>query len=374
MSERIPLSEPCLTGNEWRYLKDCLKNNWIALGGPYINRFEKEIASFLGAPHAVATMNGTSALHVALLLAGVGPQDLVLVPSLTFVGSVNPIRYCGAEPVFIDADAETWNIDIEQANTTIQQLVKNCRKPKAIIIVHLYGLPVDMDPLLKLASEYDISVIEDATEALGASYKGRMAGSIGEFGCLSFNGNKLITTAAGGMIITANKDHAKNARYLVSQAREEGVEYRHDNLGYNYRMPSILASLGLAQLEQLDVFLAKKKMIAEFYQEAFANVPGIKLRTCTDGIENNFWLYGMLVKKRFGISSRKLIQHLADEGIEARPFFQPIHMLPMYREMEDKCQVAESLWQEGICLPSHVGMETTDLERVVQVVLRSRRI
>jgi dTDP-4-amino-4,6-dideoxygalactose transaminase len=370
MSKRIPLTEPHLNGNEWRYLKDCLDNNWLALGGPYIKRFEAKMANYLGTRQAVATVNGTSAIHIAMLLAGVGPEDLVLVPSLTFIGSVNPIRYCGAEPVFIDADSNTWNMDINQTRDKIKRLVRSGRKPKAIIAVHLYGLPVDMDPLMTLAGEFDISVIEDATEALGALYKGSQAGSIGDLGCLSFNGNKLITTGGGGMIVTANEDHARTARSLVSQAREEGFEYFHKKMGYNYRLPSILAALGLAQLEQIDIFLAKKKMIAEFYQKTFSSHPAIELRPRVTWAEESFWLYGMLVKQEFGISSRELIKRLMAEGIEARPFFQPIHIQPIYKELGAQCPVAESLWKNGVSLPSHVGLDKADLERVAQAVLR----
>jgi dTDP-4-amino-4,6-dideoxygalactose transaminase len=359
-----------LSGNEWRYVKDCLDNNWLSLGGPYIKRFEGKMANYLGTPQAVATVNGTSAIHIALLLAGVGPEDLVLVPSLTFIGSVNPIRYCGAEPVFIDADPNTWNMDVNQTRDKIKRLIKSGRKPKAIIAVHLYGLPVDMDPIMTLAREFDISVIEDATEALGALYKGSQAGTIGEVGCLSFNGNKLITTGGGGMFVTANKDHAMTARSLVSQAREEGFEYFHKKIGYNYRLPSILAALGLAQLEQIDIFLAKKKMIADFYQKTFSCLPGVELRPRVTWAQESFWLYGILVKEEFGVSSRELIKRLVAEGIEARPFFQPIHMQPVYKELGARCPVAESLWKKGVSLPSHVGLDETGLERVAQTVLR----
>ena len=253
--EKIPLSVPYLNGNEWDYIKECLDTNWVSSAGKFVDRFEGELAEYVGSDYAVATVNGTAAIHIALKLLGVDEGDKVLVPALTFIASVNPINYCNAEPVFLDSERETYNIDPEKMENVIKDLIAKVDKPKALIVVHLYGHPADMDPILEICKKYDIKIIEDATESLGSEYKGKRTGSIGDIGCFSFNGNKLITTGGGGMLVTDNKEYAEKARYLTTQAKDDPKQFIHNEVGYNYRLTNIQAAMGVAQLEQIDNFI-----------------------------------------------------------------------------------------------------------------------
>lgn len=368
--KKIPLSEPIFAGNEWKYLKDCLDTGWVSSAGKYVNLFEERIADFTGADFAVSTVNGTAALHTALMVAGVGPGDYVVVPTLSFIATVNPVVYCGAIPVFTDVEEETLNIDPEKAVKTIQALSREGKKPKAIIVTHLYGHPCDMDPILETAQENEILVIEDACESLGSTYKGQMTGTLGDLGCLSFNGNKIITTGGGGMLLTNNAEFAEKARYLTTQARDDAVEYIHREIGYNYRLTNLQAALGVAQLEQLPVILTKKKGIAQYYRQALAEIPGIKFIDAKPWAQSNFWLNTVLLERNSrAVSPRELIERMAKEGIETRPIFSPLHTLKPFKKYESpRLPVSEAC--RGINLPSSWNLTAEELFRVIDSLKR----
>lgn len=365
---KIPLCEPVFAGNEWKYLKDCLDSGWVSSVGKYVDLFEEKMAEYTGARFAVATVNGTAALHTALLVAGVGPGDCVVVPTLTFIATVNPVIYCGAIPVFVDAEEETLTIDPVETAKTIQNLVHRGKKPKALIVTHLYGHPCDMDPILKICRELGICVIEDACESLGSTYKGKMTGTLGDMGCLSFNGNKIITTGSGGMILTHNADFAQRARYLTTQARDDRVEYVHGAVGYNYRLTNLQAALGLAQLEQLPMILQKKRKIAQLYEKAFMEAWGVRYISTAKWAQSNSWLNTILFMEHLpGRDPRTVVGLLAQDGIETRPLFQPVHLQRSYRNtFSQRLRVSEGL--RGLNLPSGCALEEEDICRVVGAI------
>ena len=332
-----PLCEPEIGGNEWTYLKECLDTNWVSSVGSFVDRFEAELAAYVGVKHAVAVASGTAALHVALLVAGVRPNDEVLVPALSFIAPANAVRYCGAWPVFIDAESGYWQMDVERAGRFLAErctyrngaLVDRAtgRRIRAVLPVHALGHPVDMDPLLELAGRYGLAVVEDASESLGARYRGRAAGSLGDVGVFSFNGNKLVTTGGGGMIVTDDEELAERARYLSTQARDDPIEYVHHEIGYNYRLSNIQAALGCAQLENLEERLAAKRAVAETYREGLADVDGVTLPEEAPWASSAWWLYTILVDGAgFGRDSRGLLGALADAGIQTKPLWQPLNL------------------------------------------------
>jgi perosamine synthetase len=367
MKKRIPLSEPVFAGNEWKYIQDCLDSRWVS-SGKYVDLFEEKIALYLGAQFGVSTVNGTSAIHTALLVAGVQPGDCVVVPTLTFIATVNPVTYCGAIPVFIDAEEETLNLDPEKAVETIRDLVRQKTPPKAIIVTHLYGHPCDLDPILEVARKHGIVVIEDACESLGSKYKGKMTGALGDIGCLSFNGNKIITTGGGGMLLTDNALYARKARYLTTQARDHQTEYIHGDTGYNYRMSNLQAALGVAQLEQLEAFLQKKKMIADHYHEYLMGIPGTKLLCQQPWAESNFWLNTLLLKNNgSAIDKNSLMEKLRQHGIDTRPIFSAVHLQGRFATPQRRnLPIAESCL--GINLPSSVDISKEELIRVTETI------
>lgn len=371
--KRIPLSEPVFAGNEWKYVKDCLDTGWVSSVGKYVNLFEEKMAEYTGADFAISTVNGTAALHTALLVAGVEPGDYVVVPTLTFIATVNPVIYCGAIPVFVDAEEETLNMDPQRAVETISDLIHEGKKPKAIIVTHLYGHPCDLDPILEICRDHDVLVIEDACESLGSTYKEKMTGTFGDLACLSFNGNKIITTGGGGMILTDNADFAQKARYLTTQARDDLTEYIHKEIGYNYRLTNLQAALGVAQLEQLPVLLKKKRALAECYQKALAEVPRIRYIAAKPWAESNCWLNTVLLKDHgAGPDPKSVIQKLAKEGIEARPIFFPIHMQESLKNYwNKKLPVSERC--AGLNLPSSFSMNEEDVIRVARGLQESMR-
>ncbi len=308
VTPRIPLCEPYLNGNEWEYVKECLDTNWVSSGGSYVNRFERSLADYVGADHAVATNSGTAALHISLMVAGVQAGDEVLVSSMTFIAPANAVRYLGAYPVFIDAEADYWQMDpllikgfLEQECQVQDGLVlnkKTGRPVTAIIPVHILGHPCDMDPILELAEKYDLRVIEDATESLGARYKGRMLGTLGDVGCFSFNGNKLITTGGGGMIVTNNQSLAKRAEYLTNQAKDDPLEYVHHEIGFNYRLTNLQAAVGFAQMERIENHIEAKLKIAARYGEGLSGISGLHPMQEAPWADSVQWLYTALVTKR----------------------------------------------------------------------------
>jgi perosamine synthetase len=383
-SRAIPLCVPELRGNEWAYIKECLDTNFVSSVGPFVNRFERLMADYLGAVHGVATVNGTAALHIALLALGVEPEDEVLVSTLTFIAPVNAIRYVGAWPVFIDAEPRYWQMDPERV---VDFLNSQCRwiggkllnrttgrRVRAIIPVHILGHPVDMDPVVEVARKYDLAIVEDATESLGAGYHGRKVGRLGDIACLSFNGNKLITTGAGGLLITDNETWALRAKYLTTQAKDDPVEFVHGEVGYNYRLTNIQAALGVAQVELLDEFIAIKRRIAATYSDEFRNIGGITPMPQAPWASSAFWLYTILVKETdFGKSSRALIHELSVGGIQARPLWQPVHLSPAHRRgVMTGCPVAESLNAQAVSLPSSIGLTSEQQARVVSAVAAAR--
>jgi len=369
--ENIPLSIPFLNGNEWEYIKECLDTNWVSSVGKYVEKFEDDMAKYIGTDYAVATVNGTAALHMALKVLGVETGDKVLVPTLTFIASVNPIRYCNADPVFVDSERETYNMNPEKLEEKIKDLISDGNKPKAAVVVHLYGHPAKMDQIIDVCRKYDIKVIEDATESLGSEYKDKRTGSIGDIGCFSFNGNKLITTGGGGMLVTDNQKWAEKVKYLTTQAKDDPEQFIHHEVGYNYRLTNIQAAMGVAQLEQIDSFIDKKRKIAKKYNELLSNVDGVTVTPDKDWAFNNFWLYSILIdENKFGINSKELYKKLNNEGIMSRPFFKPIHTMPMYEKYNStNTGTADELWWEGINLPCSVNLDLDKVEYIANKII-----
>jgi perosamine synthetase len=376
----VPLIVPEIRGNEWSYIKECLDTNWVSSVGSYVDRFEKLVAERAGTKYAAATINGTAALHIALLIAGVERDDEVLVSSLTFIAPANAIRYAGAWPVFIDAEPRYWQMDPDQI---VDFLEHSCRweggtlrnrrtgrRVKAILPVHILGHPVDFDPILAAAEKYGLPVIEDATESLGAKYRGCSLGGIGQIGCFSFNGNKIITTGGGGMLVTNNAEWATRAKYLTTQAKDDPIEYIHGAIGYNYRLTNLLAAMGCAQMEQLDAFIKAKRQIALRYQEALATLPGLRLPQEAECAFSTFWMYSVLVDKAAaGIDSRQLLNHLAADRIQTRPLWQPLHLSPAhYYPGATPCPISEQLYWDALSLPCSVGLAQTDQNVVIEAI------
>lgn len=376
----IPLCAPEVRGAEWTYVKDCLDTGWVSSVGSYVERFERELAAVVGCQHAVATVNGTAALHVALLVAGVQPDDEVLVSSLTFVAPANAIRYVGAWPVFIDAEPRYWQMDpsrvvdfLERACTWTDGGLRNNvsgRRVRAIVPVHILGHSVDMDPILAVARKFNLAVVEDATESLGATYKGRPVGSLGDISCFSFNGNKLITTGGGGMIVTDDPQVAQRARYLTTQAKDDPVEFVHGTIGYNHRLTNVLAAIGCAQLEQLDAYIDAKRQIARRYEDAIASLPGLTPMAEAPWATSTWWMYTVLVDaSRYGPDSRSLMRALSDARIQARPLWQPLHRSPAHQASHGQaCPVAEALNRDALSLPCSVGLSLDAQARVIGIL------
>ena len=376
----IPLSVPEIRGNEWEYVKECLDTGWVSSVGPYVERFEQMVAAQVGAGNAVATVNGTSALHISLLVSGVQPDDEVLVSTLTFIAPVNAIRYAGAWPVFIDAEPAFWQMDpgrvqnfIDHECEWINNELRNRhtrRRVSAIIPVHILGHPVDMEPILAIGRKYNLKVIEDSTEALGSKYRGKSPGSCGDIGCFSFNGNKIITTGGGGMIVTDREDWAKKAKYLTTQAKDDPIEYIHGDIGFNYRLTNVLAAIGCAQMELLPSYVAKKRSIAARYQQRLAGVPGLTHMKNASWAESTYWMYTLLVDPiEFGISSRQLLKVLESQKIQTRPLWQPIHLSPAHAVNGDQSlPVAEHLAAHALSLPCSVNLSDHDQDRVIAAI------
>lgn len=361
----IPLCIPEIRGNEWRYVKECLDTNWVSSVGAYVDRFEREFAGYLECKSAVVTMNGTAALELALRTLGIGQGDEVIISSMTFISPVNTIKYVGAEPIFVDVCGDTFVMDAEKVEKLITE------KTKAILPVHIYGTAVDMDKINEIAKKHNLYVIEDATEALGGEYKGKKLGTIGDIGCFSFNGNKLITTGAGGMMVTNNIEYGKRAKYLSTQTKtvlDNGAFY-HEEVGYNFRMPNLLAAMGVAQLEMVPEYLNIKIRNAKLYNELLKDTKGIKLLTERKNTKNAYWLYSILIEDDYGISRDELIKKLNENGIQARPFFMPIHEMPPYRECKTGDMINTlKVSEQGINLPSSVGLTVDEINEVCNFI------
>jgi perosamine synthetase len=375
----IPNAVPHLAGNEWRYVKQCLDENWVSSVGEFVTRFEREVAAWVGVPYAVATVNGSAALHVALLAAGVQRDDEVLVPALTFVATANTIAYCGAHPVFMDSEEASWGIDAGKVADFLGRecLVKDGRvvnratgrTVRALLPVHLYGHPCDLDPLLELARRYPLAVVEDSAEALGAEYRGRRVGVEGLAGCLSFNGNKIITTGGGGMVITRDADVAARVRRLTTQARGSALEFEHDEIGFNYRLVNVLAALGVAQLEQLPGFIEDKRATAAFYRDALAGRRGVRVFSEAPWARSTYWMASILLDERACPDVRALVRDLNADGIGARPLWRPLHLQPAFRDAQThRVEVAERLYARGLSLPCSVGITAEERQAVVEAL------
>lgn len=379
-SSFIPLSVPEIRGNEWAYIKECLDTGWVSSAGPFVDRFERNLAAAVGAAHAVAVVNGTAALHIALKLIGVQPEEEVLVSDLTFVAPVNAIRYCQAHPVFVDAGLQSWQMD---AGKLERFLSRECekkngacvnrrtgRRVRAVLPVHILGLACEMDRILDLARRFGLSVVEDAAEAIGVRYRGKQVGTFGDVGVFSFNGNKVVTAGGGGMIVTHSESLAKKARYLTTQAKDDEMESIHKEVGYNYRLTNLQAAVGVAQLEQMDSFLARKRAIAQAYAQALGDLKGITLMPSPEQTQPTWWLYTFLLREGTPLKERKRILHqLQEAGIGARPLWHPIHGLPPYRDCQGvELEVSDRLYERGISLPSSVGLGQRDLERCIAAV------
>jgi perosamine synthetase len=380
-AEAIPLCVPEIGGNEWNYVRECLDTGWVSSAGAFVDRFERELAERAGTAHAVATVNGTSALHVALLLAGVEPDDEVAVSSLTFIAPVNAIRYVGAWPVFIDAESSYLQMDttaladfLERGCDWRDGVLRNRRtgrRVRAIVPVHILGHPVDMDPVMALARRFGLRVVEDATESLGATYRGRPVGGIGHVGCFSFNGNKLITTGGGGMLVMNDPALAARARYLTTQAKDDAIEYVHGEVGFNYRLTNIQAAMGSAQIERMDEFLSAKRRIAQRYADALGGVHGLQVMQEAAWASSAWWMYTIRMNEaRCGVGSRALMAALGARGIQTRPLWQPVNRSPAHAAAEPAgCPVAETLNRTALSLPCSAGLTDAMQDRVIAAVL-----
>lgn len=374
----IPLCVPEMQGNEWKYVKECLDTNWVSSAGPFVDQFEQMTAEYVGTKFAVATASGTAALHVALLVAGVQPDDEVLVSALSFVAPANAIRYLGAWPVFMDSTADSWQMDPDKVKAFLDKEcvwsdgelrnIKTGRRIKAVLPVHILGHPVDIDAIMDTVSKFGIAVVEDSTESLGGKYKNRMIGNLGDIACLSFNGNKIITTGGGGMIVTNNPQMASRAKHLTTQAKTDPIEYDHDEIGYNYRLSNLQAAVGCAQMEVLNNYVETKRQIAHYYNKNLEPIEGIRVPLEMEWASNVYWLYTVLVEsQKFGMTSRKLMQALAQQGIQTRPLWKPLNELMPYKYCQTyKVEIAPTLYERALSLPSSVGLDRNDQDRVVK--------
>ncbi|WP_430884130.1 DegT/DnrJ/EryC1/StrS family aminotransferase [Fusibacter sp. JL216-2] len=365
-NKKIWLASPHMSdeGYEMQYVQEAFDTNWVAPLGPNVNEFEKELAAKVGSQHAAAMTSGTGAIHLALKAAGVGEGDIVFCPTLTFSATANPIIYQNATPVFIDSDYETWNMDPKALEAAFE---KYGDKVKAVLVVHLYGLSADMDKIMEICSRYSVTVIEDAAESLGAYYKGKHTGTFGEFGVFSFNGNKIITTSGGGMLVSDDEEKIKKVRFWSTQSRDAARHYQHSELGFNYRMSNVVAGIGRGQLKVLDQRVAKKKYIFECYKRELGQLEGIKFMPINDWNDPNYWLSVMTLKG--SVRPIDVMEGLEKENIESRPVWKPMHMQPFFAEYDYVGgDVSEKLFDNGVCLPSDTKMTDGDLERIVSII------
>ncbi|WP_305038967.1 aminotransferase class I/II-fold pyridoxal phosphate-dependent enzyme [Fulvivirga maritima] len=368
--ERVYLSSPHMGGTELKYIQEAFDANWISPVGPNIAAFENDLASYTGREHAAALSSGTAAIHVALILLGVKAGDEVMCSSFTFAGTCNPIVYQGAHPVFVDSEEDTWNMDPELLKEGIEDRIKSGKKPKAIIVVHLYGMPAKMDLIMKVAREFDIPVIEDAAEGLGASYDGKKLGSFGDLSILSFNGNKIITTSGGGALLSNNKEYIDKAKFLATQARDNAPHYEHSSIGYNYRLSNISAGIGRGQMEVLEQRVNRKREIFEYYKNELSDIDNIQFLEEFDKCFSNRWLTTILVDGTNGAKVKDDVRILLEKNnIESRPLWKPMHMQPVFEGSRAYLNgVSEKLFEIGLCLPSGTNTTDADLSRTIELI------
>ena len=372
----IPLSVPNLAGKEAEYVLDCLETGWISTAGEYVNRFEREFANFLGLNDAVSTMNGTAALHLALKLLDIGKDDIILMPNITFVASANAVSYLDARPIFFDIDEKSWQMDLHLLekflhdhcsfdNEGVLRLNSNKLRIAALMIVHVQGHMCDMDHLLRIVRKYKLRLVEDAAEALGSTFKGKPAGTFGDVGCFSFNGNKIISTGGGGMLVAKDHNLMKRARHLATTAKTDPLNYFHDEVGYNYRLVNVLAAIGVAQLEQLSAFVNKKREIAQSYQSALAGVGDIRFQCSVDGVEPNHWLFTIRTERM-----KALLKFLNDHAVVSRPFWVPMNRLPMYSKFEyiSDNNISDTINNSCLSIPCSTNISSKEITDVIRCI------
>lgn len=369
MSDHIFLSTPHMSdkGYELEYINDAFRKNWIAPLGENVNEFEKSMKNYIGAKNTVALSSGTAALHLSMICSGIGRGDMVFCQDMTFSASANPVTYVGAEPIFIDSEKETWNM----SPTALCKAIKLYGIPKAVVVVHLYGNPAMIDEICEICDTYGITLIEDAAEALGSTYHGKKCGTFGKYGALSFNGNKVITTSGGGMLICKDESDARHVLKLATQAREPFPWYQHEEIGYNYRMSNICAGIGRGQMKVIDERVEKKRYIYHRYKEKLTKLPLVLQPMCEDAV-SNCWLTSILLDKDCKIKPIELIDILAENDIESRPLWKPMHTQPVFASakyvMSEETSVSEELFLRGVCLPSDTKMSDGDIDRVCDVI------
>ncbi|ODM54988.1 aminotransferase class I/II-fold pyridoxal phosphate-dependent enzyme [Elizabethkingia meningoseptica] len=375
MENKIWLSSPHMGGNELKYIHEAFEENWVAPLGPNVNGFEEDLANYLNSNiHVAALSAGTAALHLALIECGVGYGDEVICQSMTFSASANPIAYLGATPVFVDSESETWNMCPKALQQAVEDRIQKGKKPKAIIVVHLYGMPAKMEEIIAIADEFGIPVIEDAAEALGSTYKEKMCGTFGRFGILSFNGNKIITTSGGGALVCHTKEDKDKAVFLSTQARDNAPHYQHSHIGYNYRMSNISAGIGRGQMEVLHDRVEARRKMHNFYVRLFNDIDGVKVFSePTPDYFSNHWLSAITIDPKItGITREDLRLTLLEDNIESRPLWKPMHMQPIFSEAPyygDK--IAEELFENGLCIPSGSNLTNNDRERITKAIYKT---
>lgn len=370
MEKRIFLASPHMSeeGYEKEYIKEAFDTNWIAPLGENVNKFEEELSQYVGAKCGAALSAGTAAIHMALKALDVKEGDIVFCSSLTFSATANPIIYQNATPVFIDCDRETWNMDPE----ALKKAFEKYPNPKAVVIVHLYGTPAKMDEIMAICNEHNVPLVEDAAESLGATYKGKQTGTFGKFGIFSFNGNKIITTSGGGMLVSDDEERIQKVRFWATQSRDKARYYQHSEIGYNYRMSNIVAGIGRGQLKVLNDRLAKKKEIYETYKDAFKDIPEIEMKPVPVDTKPNYWLSTMLLKEGSKVTPLNVMEALDKENIESRPIWKPMHMQPVFEKFDfikvEEKAVSEDIFARGVCLPSDTKMTQEEQQEVIRVI------
>ena len=370
MSKKILLASPHMSdeGYEQEYVKEAFDTNWIAPLGKNVDEFEKELSNYVGVKSAAATSAGTAAIHMALKAAGVGEGDIVFCSSLTFSASCNPIIYQNATPVFIDSEPDTWNMDPR----ALEKAFEKYPNPKAVVLVHLYGNPAKLDEIVRICKEHNTTLIEDAAESLGSTYNGKHTGTFGKYGIYSFNGNKIITTSGGGMLVSDDEERIQKVRFWITQAREKARHYQHEEIGYNYRMSNIVAGIGRGQLKVLEKRIEQKTKIYETYKEAFKDIEEIEMQPMRENTRPNHWLSVITLKKNSKVTPLQIMEALEKQDIETRPVWKPMHLQPVFKaydfiKVEDKA-VSEDLFERGVCLPSDTKNTEEDMERVIKSI------
>jgi dTDP-4-amino-4,6-dideoxygalactose transaminase len=374
MNKRIYLASPHMCGKEQEYVNEAFETNWIAPLGPHVNAFEKEIANYVGVKSAAALSSGTAGIHLALISLGIGEGDVVFCSSLTFSASCNPIIYQKATPVFIDSEPDSFNM----SPIALEKAFKE-HKPKAVIVVHLYGQSANMDKIKEICERHNVPIIEDAAESLGATYKGKMTGTFGKFGIYSFNGNKIITTSGGGMVVSDDEEAIEKIRFWATQARDPARHYQHSELGFNYRMSNVCAGIGRGQLTVLEKRIEQKKAIYNRYKEAFADIDEIEMMPICDFGKPNYWLSVITLKEDSKVKPLDIMVALEEENIESRPVWKPMHLQPFYKDYpfynhNDKgISISEDIFNRGICLPSDTKMTDEDVDRIIDIIRKEFR-